>query len=325
MLSASLERSGIQFPPEVVLSRDLESANRDGRPILVAVTGTLQKQEKVREVACPGEVGSPVGLFEVFTRIDVTEINGTTGGDVARFKAEDFAHKLWSKLGGADQIHREAVVDNRIFLLCDTKMGIGVVGESFKPVHKLRTELGVASSLDPSGLVDLLPGWWVNRFEEISEGKDLVVRWSTGDAAVKFVKNKQSNLHEGDYVLGYADSKASVILPHRLISNVDFWDAYIMHGLRKRDGNISVHLGASMGILIEDVIEMLMNDPSWGVSAEDLNLLLPPIPKGMSREEYLNQHAKGAPKDCIETVLAWIVRQNAKGTQWLGTREAKIL
>jgi hypothetical protein len=321
---ARLEADMITFPDEGVSLDKEHKFENDSRPILVAVTGTQQKQEMIREVAGVDGEDSLFSGFEIFTRIDVDEISGSTGGDVVRAKAEDFATKLWEKLKGADTAHRGAILANRIFLLCDTKMSIGLIGHWLKPVHKLRTLLQEENIeiANKKALLSLLPQWWVNTFSAISEGHDVVVRWSTGDAAVKFVQDAKGE-YAGKYILAYADSKASVVLPHRLINNIEFWKAYLKYGMAKRGEDISVHLGASMGVLIEDIIEMVRADTSWGVTENDLNLLLPPIPDGLEEVEYLNQHAKGAPKDVIDTVVSWIVPRTRAGIGWLGTREAR--
>lgn len=323
MVLATLSERGIIFPDQGEILVHAEEAQKDGRPILVAVTGTPQKSDKIFAVSKPGSMESLVSAGEIFSRIDVDEISGSTGGEVVLYKAQDFASKLLEKIKGADEAHREAILENRLFLLCDTKMGMGQVGHRFNPVHKLRTELAQQNvdTTDHKRLISMLPRWWVANLERIAVGQDLAVRWSTGDAVIKFVRSRTTGRHQGEHVLGYADSKASVVLPNRLLSNTIFWESYLRYGLEKRRDNLSVHLGASMGILIEDVVEMLSYDPKWGVSYEDLNILMPPIPEGLSKSDYLDQHAKGAPKDVIDTILGWIIKQKSPRTQWLGTRE----
>lgn len=323
LVLAALSEKGIIFPESGELLIHTEKAREDGRPILVAVTGTTQKSDKIFAVSRPGSKDSLVSAGEIFSRIDVNEISGSTGGEVVLYKAQDFVRKLLEKISGADEKHRDAILENRLFLLCDTKMGMGQVGHVFHPVHKLRTELAQQNidHTDHEGLASILPEWWASNLDKIAVGQDLAIRWSTGDAVIKFVRNKFSGRYQGDHVLGYADSKASVVLPHHLLSNVNFWEAYLQYGLKKRDNNLSVHLGASMGVLIEDIVEMLMDQSKWGIAYEDLNILMPPIPGGVSKRDYLDQHAKGAPKDVVDTILGWIVKQKCPRTQWLGTRE----
>lgn len=323
MVLAVLSERGITFSDQGELLFHAEKVRDDGRPILVAVTGTPQKSDKIFAVSKPGSKDSLVSAGEIFTRIDVDEISGQTGGEVVLYKAQDFTRKLLGKIKGADERHKEAILENRLFLLCDTKMGMGQLGHRFYPVHKLRTELTQQNvdTTDHARLKSMLPEWWVSNLGRISGGQDLAVRWSTGDAVIKFLRDKTTGLHQGQRVIGYADSKASVVLPHQLISDTSFWESYLKHGLEKRSDNLSVHLGASMGILIEDVVEVLADQPRWGVSDKDLNLLLPPIPQGVSKSDYLDQHAKGAPQDVIDAILGWIIKQRCPRTQWLGTRE----
>lgn len=326
LVVAALSERGIIFPDHGELLVHAEKARMDGRPILVAVTGTTQKSDKIFVVSKPGSPDSLVSAGEIFSRIDVDEISGSTGGEVVLYKAQDFAEKLLGKIKGADDSHRDAILENRLFLLCDTKMGMGQIGHRFHPVHKLRTEMTQQNVdiTDHSRLISILPEWWASNLERIAVGHDLAVRWSTGDAVIKFLRDKISGRHQGKYVLGYADSKASVVLPHRLLSSVNFWETYLKFGLKKRNNDLSVHLGASMGILIEDIAEILVDEPKWEVSYEDLNILMPTVPGGVSKSDYLDQHAKGAPKDVIDAILGWIIKQKSPRTQWLGTREFAV-
>jgi len=341
-LLAELCRDGIVFQYSLN-ARESGGVSVDPRPVLVAVTGTKQKIELMAKITNPGAEGSLFGGYEVFNRIPIEEICGVTGGEIVLDKIGEFGKKLWAVLNEtrSDHPHREAVIGNRVFVASDTKIGIGPVGEPYSHYHKLRTELreqgfvldekentvrgdGRNVRMAEKSAFEFLPIWWKWRFEKMLGGSNAAIRWSTGNAALKFLPNKDEK-YAGDRVIVYGDSKASLILPYELLVNKHFWQRYLIDGCVKRGGLLSAFYGSSMGILVEDIIELATSDVVirgfQKIGWEFFNLKMPKLPEGIGQREYLEQHAKGAANDVLRAVLERIVKANKKGIIFVGTRE----
>jgi hypothetical protein len=333
LLVAELSKIGFQY-------KEHGEIPSDSRPILVMVTGTKQKVDTVSGIAMPGEQNSLISGMEVFDRIQVQEIDGISGGVIVKQKITDFASQLWEVLSHADRPHRAAVLDNRVFMVSDTKVGVSAVGGDYWHVHKLRTELHNAGIVldeeslsvtyeyegvnNQSSLLSFLPTWWAMKYRSKLGQNDAAIRWSTGNAALKFIDSE--NGYDGSYAIAYGDSKASVMLPNRLVTSERFWDEYLKYGIAKRGGSYRAHLGASLGMLVEDVVELVTGDTTTlgfdGVDMHELNLRLPKLPKNVSdTRTYLEQHAKGAAADVVLGVLDRITKVKKKGIYHIGTRE----
>lgn len=331
----------------------LKSLIGDSSWLVVALTGTLQKVENMIDVllSVKDTSGEELSFCAWNVECNTEELNGITGADIAAKKARDYARKVvWPIVEKSDQEHKDLLLRGKIFVTSDTKMSISTVGGTkSEPVHKLRTTLqdeGYTlneSKLNVSwnfrgetivmDLVEFLPLWWADKFDialnlyikdeqwnDVKMSSDGVIRWSTGNAAFKFLSTEDSD-YDGSIALAYGDSNASIILPESLASDPVFWRDYLIRSMANRNGSMKAILGSSFGILVEEIVGMVKDgDVDEQISLEYLNILLPQW-ENSNIFDLLVQHAKGAPVDNLMGVIGKVISMSKAEERRISTRK----